>query len=311
MPILQTDLLSKTYRSGIFRKTTVTALSEVSLQVNAGEIFGLLGPNGAGKTTFVKLLLSIVSPTKGNGQLLGRPLGDKSARELCGYLPENHRYPSFLTASETLFLFGELNGVRSAVLRTKVPQLLEFVGLKNWSAQKTHRFSKGMLQRLGLAQALVNDPKVLILDEPTDGVDPLGRKEMRDLFLRLRNEGVTILLNSHMLSEVEMISDRVAILNKGVLLRVGTLDEVRGPQTTHQIQVPGALSAEQEQSVRRFGDVLHTDGTLTTVVVKSDSDLNQAIDLVRSWGLMIKSISQQRTSLEDTFVKLVTDGESR
>ncbi len=308
MIIVDTERLAKTYRTGYFKRTSITALSDVTIQVNAGEIFGLLGPNGAGKTTFVKLLLSIVHPTNGTAHLLGKPIGDKSARAFCGYLPENHRYPAFLTAAETLFLFGELNGVSRSILREKVPPLLEQVGLKNWANQKTQRFSKGMLQRLGLAQALLNDPKVLFLDEPTDGVDPVGRKEMRDLFLKLRGDGVTIFLNSHLLSEVEMICDRVAILNHGSLIKMGTLDEVRGGKTTHQIQIPGTLNPEQEQSVRACAEIVHADGAGTTLSVKSDADLNKAIDLLRSWGFMIKSITQQKSSLEDTFVKLVSDG---
>ena len=308
MIIVDTELLSKTYRIGYFKKTSIAALSDVTIQVNAGEIFGLLGPNGAGKTTFVKLLLSIVHPTKGNARLLGKPIGDKSARARCGYLPENHRYPAFLTAAETLLLFGELNGVNRSALKDKVPQLLELVGLKNWANQKTQRFSKGMLQRLGLAQALINDPKVLFLDEPTDGVDPVGRKEMRDLFMKLRGDGVTIFLNSHLLSEVEMISDRVAILNKGSLIKLGTLDEVRGGTTSHQIQIPGSLSPDQVQSIRGHADILLNDGSVTTLSVKNDADLNSTIDLLRSWGFMIKSITQLKSSLEDTFVKLVSNG---
>ena len=197
-----------------------------------------------------------------------------------------------------------------SLLHRKVPDLLELVGLTNWARQKTHRFSKGMLQRLGLAQALLNDPKVLFLDEPTDGVDPVGRKEMRDLFLKLRKDGATIFLNSHLLSEVEMISDRVAILNKGSVIRVGTLDEVRGGQTTHQIQIAGTLSPEQQQTIREHATTLPANGNSTVLSVKTDTDLNRTIDLLRSWGLLIQSISQQKTSLEDTFVKLVTEGKT-
>jgi ABC-2 type transport system ATP-binding protein len=311
MPIVETQQLSKTYRTGYFRRTPVIALSDVSIQVNAGEIFGLLGPNGAGKTTFVKLLLSVVRPTSGTASVLERPIGAKDVRALCGYLPENHRYPPFLTASETLYLFGELNGTRKSLLKDRVDRMLELVGLKNWANQKTHRFSKGMLQRLGLAQALLHEPKVLFLDEPTDGVDPVGRKEMRDLFLKLRSEGVTIFLNSHLLSEVEMISDRVAILNKGALIKVGTLDEVRGGQTTHQIRILGPLTPQQQESIRDTAEILPANGSSTVLSVKTDADLNRTIDRIRSWGLMIQSINQRKSSLEETFVKLVTDGSAK
>jgi ABC-2 type transport system ATP-binding protein len=308
MAIVETYQLSKTYASGYFRKTSVTALLDTSLQVNPGEIFGLLGPNGAGKTTFIKILLSIVHATKGTASLLGKPVGDVQSRAHCGYLPENHHYPGFLTALETLIFFGELNGLRKPALRDKALQLLEFVGLKEWSDRKSQKFSKGMLQRLGLAQALLNDPQVLFLDEPTDGVDPIGRKEMRDLFLKLKKDGISIFLNSHLLSEVEMISDRVAILNKGALIKVGTLDEVRGGSTIHQIQVEGSLSAQQFQTIGLDPSFVRTDGTSTTLSVTTDAELNRTIDLLRSWGIMIKAITQQKSSLEDSFIKLVTNG---
>ena len=307
MAIVETHQLSKTFNSGVFKKTSVAALVDATLEVRSGEIFGLLGPNGAGKTTFVKLLLSIVHPTAGSAQLLGKPVGDANARARCGYLPENHRYPSFLTALETLLFFGELNGAPRKALWDKAKQLLNFVGLQEWANRKTHKFSKGMLQRLGLAQALLNDPQVLFLDEPTDGVDPIGRKEMRDLFLQLRNNGVSIFLNSHLLSEVEMISDRVAILNKGIVVKVGTLDEVRMGVAVHEIQISGSLSDDQIRAVSSPVVTVQSNAMLTTLSVSTDTDLNKCIDLLRSWGIMIKSITQHKSSLEDSFIKLVTE----
>jgi ABC-2 type transport system ATP-binding protein len=307
MAIIETYQLSKTYRSGFFNKTSVAALADVTLEVQAGEIFGLLGPNGAGKTTFVKILLSIVHPSNGSAHLLGKTLGEVQSRAKCGYLAENHRYPSFLTALETLLFFGELNGEYKKGLKDKSHQLLEFVGLKEWSDRKIQKFSKGMLQRLGLAQALLNDPEVLFLDEPTDGVDPIGRKEMRDLFLKLKKDGVSIFLNSHLLSEVEMISDRVAILNKGELIKVGTLDEVRGGTIVHQIRIDGTLSEQQIQAIGLTPSSVRADQTNTILSVTTDADLNRAIDLLRSWGIMIKAISQQKSSLEDSFIKLVSE----
>ncbi len=307
MAIVETYSLSKTYKSGILNKVSVAALVDTTLEVQAGEIFGLLGPNGAGKTTFVKILLSIVRPTKGSARLLGQSVGDVRARAHCGYLPENHRYPFFLTALETLIFFGELNGTSKKGIKDKALQLLEFVGLEEWSHRKIQKFSKGMLQRLGLAQALLNDPEVLFLDEPTDGVDPIGRKEMRDLFLRLKKDGVSIFLNSHLLSEVEMISDRVAILNKGALIKVGTLDEVRGGTTIHLIQIDGSLSDRQIQTISLDPSAVLSDHVNTVLSVTTDADLNRTIDLLRSWGIMIRSIKQQKSSLEDSFIKLVSD----
>lgn len=308
MAVVETYQLSKTFKSGLFRRTTVAALVDTTIQVQAGEIFGLLGPNGAGKTTFVKILLSIVRPTGGSAELLGKPIGNVQARARSGYLPENHRYPTFLTALETLTFFGELNGLQKNRLKDKARQLLEFVGLKEWSDRKIQKFSKGMLQRLGLAQALLNEPEVLFLDEPTDGVDPVGRKEMRDLFLTLKRKGVTIFLNSHLLSEVEMISDKVAILNKGALIKVGTLDEVRGGVAVHLIQIEGTLSNEQIQMIGLDRESIQSDHVSTILSVTTDAQLNRTIDLLRSWGIMIKGITQQKSSLEDSFIKLVTEG---
>jgi len=290
------------------KRNLVVALADVSLEVNAGEIFGLLGPNGAGKTTFVKVLLSIVLPTKGSARLLDKPVGDVDAKTRCGYLPENHHYPAFLTALETLIYFGELNGIPKGSINDKARELLEFVGLRDWAGQKIQKFSKGMLQRLGLAQALLNDPEVLFLDEPTDGVDPIGRKEMRDLFIKLKKEGVSIFLNSHLLSEVEMISDRVAVLNKGRLLKVGTLDEVRGGTTVHLIQITGSLSQQQTVEIGLNPSSIQTGVGFTTLSVASDVELNKTIDLLRSWGISIKGITQQKSSLEESFIKLVSPG---
>ena len=306
MAILDTYQLCKTYRSGLRNQTSVKALDNITLQVLPGEIFGLLGPNGAGKTTFVKILLSIVHPSNGSAQLFDRPLGDVEAKARCGYLPENHRYPHYLTALETLLFFGELNGLKKTVLKDKSRQLLEFVGLRDWADRKVQKFSKGMLQRLGLAQALLNNPEILFLDEPTDGVDPIGRKEMRDLFVSLKREGVTIFLNSHLLSEVEMISDRVAILNKGVLVRIGTLDEVRGGSTLHVIQIEGTLTDDQIHTLSTGAVSVRIEQGTTVLSVATDGDLNTTIDHLRSWGIMIKGITQQKSSLEDSFVKLVS-----
>jgi ABC-2 type transport system ATP-binding protein len=305
MIIVSTDRLSKSYHSGFLRKTAISALVDASLSVSPGEIFGLLGPNGAGKTTFVKILLSVVLPSSGSAQLLGKEIGDPGVRRRCGYLPENHRYPGFLTAFETLLFFGGLNGMRRSALKDRARQLLEFVGLKEWENRRVQKFSKGMLQRLGLAQALLGDPEILFLDEPTDGVDPIGRKEMRDLFLSLKKNGTTIFLNSHLLSEVEMISDRVAILNKGAIIKVGTLDEVRGGPSTHQIHISGSLSPDQLQAIKPHADVITSDTNDTILSLKIEGELNSTIDLLRLWGVKIKSINQQKTSLEDSFMKLV------
>jgi len=241
MTIVETRALSKTFRLGLIRTSHVEALKAVDLSVNRGEIFGLLGPNGAGKTTFVKILLSITHPTSGDAQVFGQNLGALPIREKSGYLPENHRYPPFLTGLQTLLLFGSLHGLKGSSLTQKARSLLQQVGLKDWMNVKIKRYSKGMLQRLGMAQALLNNPELLFLDEPTDGVDPVGRKEIRDVLKDLRSQGATIFLNSHLLSEVELICDRVAILDKGQVLRVGTISDITAPQLEYEIQVEAPI----------------------------------------------------------------------
>lgn len=305
MEALQTLELTKHYHSGLFTKKNILALEKVSLSVQQGEIFGLLGPNGAGKTTFVKLMLSIALPTSGSATLLGYKLGQRALKEQCGYLPESHRYPGFLTALETLVFFGRLNGLPESALKDKAKSLLELVGLKDWAKIKTKKFSKGMLQRLGLAQALVNDPKVLFLDEPTDGVDPIGRKEIRDLLLQLKKQGTTIFLNSHLLSEIEMICDTVAILNKGKVVRTGTIPELTAQKLAYTIQLSSPLAGNTRTSLQQSQFSIEYFDSHLIVSLKDKSELNAIIDILRAGGIGIEGMSQQKTSLEEYFIQLV------
>jgi ABC-2 type transport system ATP-binding protein len=305
MQALQTFDLTKHYRFGLFNRKNIIALEKVSLFVEQGEIFGLLGPNGSGKTTFVKLLLSIAHPTSGIATVLGHSLGQRALKEQCGYLPESHRYPGFLTALDTLIFFGRLNGLQESVLKNKAHSLLEMVGLKDWAKVKTKKFSKGMLQRLGLAQALVNDPKLLFLDEPTDGVDPIGRKEIRDILLQLKAQGTTIFLNSHLLSEIEMICDRVAILNKGKVVRTGTISELTAQKLAYSIQLSAPISEDLRERLNQSHFSLESKDTSLTVSLKDKSELNSIIDTLRAGGIGIESMTQQKTSLEDYFIQLV------
>ncbi|MCX6121948.1 MAG: ABC transporter ATP-binding protein [Ignavibacteriales bacterium] len=305
MEALQTLDLTKHYRSGAFKRKNIPALEKVSLSVEQGEIFGLLGPNGAGKTTFVKLILSIVHPTSGTATVLGYPLGQRALKEYCGYLPENHRYPGFLTAENTLIFFGRLNGLPESTLKEKARSLLETVGLKDWTKVKTKKFSKGMLQRLGLAQALINDPKILFLDEPTDGVDPLGRKEIRDLLLSLKAQGTTIFLNSHLLSEVEMICDRVAILNKGKVVRTGTIAELTTQKLAYVIQLSSPITKEIHERLQQTILPIEYNDTNLIVSLHDKSELNTIIDILREGSVGIEGMAQQKTSLEDYFIQIM------
>ena len=217
--------LQKTYREGLGGRA-VRALAGIDLAVQPGELFGLLGPNGAGKTTTVKILLGLTHPTSGSASLLGMPVSDPESRRRVGYLPEGHRFPGYLTARQTLSVFGRMSGVAPASLASRIPALLHGVKLSEWMDVKVKKFSKGMTQRLGLAAALVHEPEVLLLDEPTDGVDPVGRREIRDLLKAEAAKGRAILLNSHLLSEIELTCDRVAVLRKGVVAAMGTVEEL-------------------------------------------------------------------------------------
>ena len=228
LPVVETLELKKVYRTGFWMNQKIESLKSCSLSVYQGETFGLLGPNGAGKTTLLKTLLGIVRPTSGRGLLLGRPLGDLTVKQRIGYLPENAYFYDFLTGWEFLQFAAGLFKIPASVQRQRIPQLLELVGLAQSAARKKQmrQYSKGMLQRIGMAQALINDPDVVFLDEPMSGLDPMGRRQMREIILSLRNAGKTVFFNSHVLAEVEQICDRVAILAQGELICIGSIDQL-------------------------------------------------------------------------------------
>jgi len=305
MHVVDAHNITKIY-SGGKKGREVTALSGFSLAVDSGEIFGLLGPNGAGKTTFIKVLLEIAFATSGSAQVFGKPIGDVETKTRIGYLPENHKYPPYLTGEQVLRYFGKLSGINNDVLDRRIEETLVLVDMVRWSKTKIRRYSKGMMQRIGLAQALVNNPHLIILDEPTDGVDPIGRKQIRDLLTRLRDEGKTIFLNSHLLSEVEMICDRVAILNKGKLIRSGTVKELTQQDHVFVIvtsgPVPDALHLQWEAT--RVSVVI--DGHSHTFTLGTVKELNAIIDQIRSAGVLIEQVSQKHSSLEDMFIDILS-----
>ncbi|MEH2235661.1 ABC transporter ATP-binding protein [Nostoc sp.] len=241
-PVVLTSELRKVYRTGFWLNQKVVSLKNCSLTVYKGETFGLLGPNGAGKTTLLKLLLGIIRPTSGRGLLLGEPLGDRSVKQYIGYLPENPYLYDYLTGWEFLQLAAGLFQIPKSVQRQRIPQLLELVGLSQADARKKllRRYSKGMLQRVGMAQALINEPELVFLDEPMSGLDPVGRYQMREIILALKAAGKTIFFNSHILSEVEQICDRIAILAQGELICSGSLNELLGGKnTTYHVKGQG------------------------------------------------------------------------
>jgi len=297
--------LTKVYRKSLFRKNGVAALQGLSLSVDRGQIYGFLGPNGAGKTTLIKILLSLVHPTSGDAALLGQELPDTAVREKIGYLPENQRFPGYLTGEQVLKFFGRLSGTPPDLLRRRTSELLTLVGMDQWRKMKVKRYSKGMLQRIGLAQALVNDPELIFLDEPTDGVDPIGRKEIRDILHALKVQGKTIFLNSHLLSEVELVCDRVAIVNKGSLLKEGTIADFTSGSTTYIVGVEGTLPQPLMDEARALVISLSPHPGGVTINAPKTADLNRGIDLLRRHNVTITSIQRDKATLEESFLDLL------
>jgi ABC-2 type transport system ATP-binding protein len=310
MITVQTNNLTKIYYSGL-RKNNVQALSSLNLNVDSGMIFGLLGPNGAGKTTLIKILLGITHPTSGSAKILNEDITNYRVKKRIGYLPENHRYPSYLTGEGVLKFFGRLSGKDDKNLDKKVDSLLELVKMEKWKKTKIKNYSKGMMQRLGLAQAIINDPELIFLDEPTDGVDPIGRKEIRDLLLELKNKGKTIFLNSHLLSEVEMITDRVAILNKGILLREGTVKELTEKKEEYQITISEPVKDIVKYSYLSRFLISNIKDNSFSVKVLDVEELNKLIDTLRQNGQSIRAIVPQKESLEEMFITLINETEGK
>ncbi|MBV8570434.1 MAG: ABC transporter ATP-binding protein [Acidobacteriaceae bacterium] len=285
-----------------FRNRQIRALSNVSLQVPAGVKFGLLGPNGAGKTTFVKILVSAVRPTAGTARLFGKHATEPEARRPVGYLPENHRFPTYLTANGMLDFYSALSGMEPRDRKRRIPELLDLVGLKTWGDARIKKFSKGMLQRLGLAQALIHKPKLLLLDEPTDGVDPVGRREIRDILDRLTGTGVTVFINSHLLSEVETFCEYVAILRKGELALQGKISSLvagRGFQVACS-PLPGPAM----DRLREIAASVSVTEDGIEVQTESRERANAVIDVIRGAGGLIESVTATNSSLEDVFIRV-------
>ena len=237
-------------------KGKILALQGVDMRVRRGEIFGLLGPNGAGKSTLVKIMMTVVRPTRAEGTLLGDRIGHKATLAKVGYLPENHRFPRYLTGRQCVEFFGALARVDRPTRKRRAAELIETVGMSDAADRRIATYSKGMAQRIGLAQALVNDPDLVLLDEPTDGVDPGGRRDIRDVMTRMREQGRTVFINSHLLSELEVVSDRVAILVAGRVARQGTIDELTVAKQRYEVELsPDGRSAYPQAAVGALRDV--------------------------------------------------------
>jgi ABC-2 type transport system ATP-binding protein len=300
--------LSKVYTSR-FGSRRITALGGIDLRVEQGQVFGLLGPNGAGKTTTVKILLGLTRPSSGRASLLGRPASDPESRRRVGYLPEGHRFPGYLTARQTLTIFGRMSGMETGPLRKRATELLERVGLSEWTDVRVKKFSKGMTQRLGLAAALVHDPEVLLLDEPTDGVDPVGRREIRDLLQEEARRGKTVLLNSHLLSEIERTCDRVAVLRNGRVAAAGRIEELTASGSRYKLVATGVDDALLAAFRQTGASVERVNGHLD-VSAKDLDHINALVDRLRAAGGKLQELTPLRSSLEDVFVDLVREGET-
>lgn len=297
--VVETFNLSKIYRTGFWLNQKIVSLTNLNLTVYQGETFGLLGPNGAGKTTLLKTLLGIVRPTSGRGLLLGQPLGDRAAKQRVGYLPEQPYFYDFLTGWEMLQFTAGLFCIPTAVQRRRIPELLDLVGLSQAAARKKQlrQYSKGMVQRIGMAQALINDPELVFLDEPMSGLDPMGRYQIREIIVSLKAQGKTIFFNSHVLSDVEMICDRIAILATGELICIGSLSELLGTTDAYQVKIKGG---NPETLRKRVPNLEFHDGYWHGQLLGDPQDFVASLRLM---GAQLISMQLARPSLEEFFVQ--------
>ena len=299
--------LEKTYMVGFWRKRPKIALRPLHLTVEDGEIFGFLGPNGAGKTTTLKMLMGLVFPTGGTARILGKEWTDPEVRARIGFLPEQPYFYDYLTAHELLDYYGQLSGVEAKDRRNRIEEVLQRVGLTDIKGIQLRKFSKGMLQRAGIAQAILHNPKLVFLDEPMSGLDPLGRREVRDLMLQLQSEGKTVFFSTHILSDAEALCDRVAIIHKGELRGVGAVEELtKSVQGQVEVMWQGT---QVPASMKALGGEFHVTGeTVRAVIPENQQDA--AIDALRRERLRLVSITPLRTSLETYFVEKLQHSET-
>jgi ABC-2 type transport system ATP-binding protein len=302
--VIEVSGLRKQYRSS-FGKVQITALDGIDFQVQEGELFGLLGPNGAGKTTTVKILLGLTHATAGEAMVMGRPVRDPESRRRVGYLPEGHKIPNYLTARQTLAIFGRMSGMDADAIKSRTNDLLDKVRLTKWLDVRVKKYSKGMTQRLGLACALIHSPHVLLLDEPTDGVDPVGRREIRDFLIdEAKQNGTAILLNSHLLSEIELTCNRVAMLRNGKVAAFGTVEELTRKSATFKM-VASPMDESLVAAFRESGAGVQRVNGHMVLSVENVEHLNALVDTLRARGGVLTELTQMRSTLEDVFVDLV------
>jgi ABC-2 type transport system ATP-binding protein len=307
MPAIEILGLEKTYLVGFWRKRPKRALHPLHLTVEEGEVFGFLGPNGAGKTTTLKILMGLVFPTSGSARLLGRDWTDPEVKAQIGFLPEQPYFYDYLTAHELLNYYGQLSGVPGKDRKRRIDEVLERVGLTDVKGVQLRKFSKGMLQRAGIAQAILHDPKLVFFDEPMSGLDPMGRREVRDLMEQLKHEGKTVFFSTHILSDAEALCDRVAIIHQGKLRGVGAVaDLTSSVQGKVEVIWQGT---EVPQSMKALGAECHVTGD-TVRAVLAESQQDAAIDALRREQMRLIAITPVRTSLEEYFVEKLQQAET-
>ncbi len=306
---IETAHLRKEYGGGPGQSGFV-AVQDLSFSVPRGQVFGFLGPNGAGKTTTINMLLGNIKPTSGEARLLGRPIGDRDARASLGFLPEKFQFHDFLTAEEFLDLHGRLYGMARAARRARIPEVLEQVGLIERRKSKIGEFSKGMQQRAGLAQAILNDPDLVILDEPTSALDPLGRREVREIVAGLKAAGKTVLLNSHLLGEIEMTCDQVAILKAGQVVRLGRIDDLLAAPSTVEMRV-GNQSSALLRALEGLARTVTAEGEMVSATIGDEGVIPDLAAAVVGHGGRLMSLTPRRESLEDLFIRVVEMDETK
>ena len=312
MPAIETEGLTKDFLVGFWRPRPYRALDALTLTVETGEVFGFLGPNGAGKSTTLKLLMQLIFPTSGAARILGSPVGDVSVRRRIGFLAENPYCYDYLTAEELLTYFARLFGYSSSDARTRVTRVLDQVGLGHERRLRLRQFSKGMVQRVGLAQALLNDPEVVFLDEPMSGLDPLGRRDVRDLILSLRARGCTVFFSSHILSDAEALCDRVAIVAQGKLAAAGRLNELLAFELQGwELVVSGVPAALHAQLASRFAKVTRLSHDRVAVTLAGDAEPDRVMAALSADGARVESLNPIRHTLEDLFMQHVRASQSR
>jgi ABC-2 type transport system ATP-binding protein len=305
--ILKTEALRKTFKVGFWGRQ-VTALEGLDLEVRQGEVFGFLGPNGAGKTTTLKILMGLIYPTGGQAWLFGKPIGDRDSKARLGFLPESPYFYDYLTGAEFLRFYADLFGLSGPIVNRRIGELLELVGMTHARDLQLRKFSKGMLQRIGIAQALINDPELVVLDEPMSGLDPIGRKEIRDLILRLKDEGKTIFFSSHILHDAEMLCDRVSILVKGRLVAMGRVSDLIGAASTHSIEVlVEGLGSEGVAQVKPFTEKVTVTGDRALLTLKGQQSVSEVLERIRTAKAKLISLTPQNSSLEDLFMREVRE----